>query len=155
MLTIRPMQQQDIDPCARLMAENELWQRYQVTQESAARRLQSGLDQQADLLVAEQDGQVCGFVWYVTRGAFQRSGYIMLIGVDPKIQSAGIGAELLTTAEERMAASVSDVLLLVSDFNTRAQRFYNRQGYHQVGALSDYVIPGVSELIFRKSLKKG
>ena len=42
------------------------------------------------------------------------------------------------------------MFLLVSDFNTDAQQFYQRLGYRQVGKLDDYVVPGVSELIFWK-----
>jgi ribosomal-protein-alanine N-acetyltransferase len=45
------------------------------------------------------------------------------------------------------------MVLLCSDFNTEAQRFYRRAGYEQVGALPDYVVPGVAELIFRKRLR--
>jgi predicted GNAT family acetyltransferase len=50
-------------------------------------------------------------------------------------------------------ASSRDLFLLVSDFNTDAQKFYARLGYVQVGALDDYVIPGVSELVFCKRIK--
>ena len=44
----------------------------------------------------------------------------------------------------------ADVFLLVSDFNTTAQAFYRRLGYEQVGAIPGYVVPGITELIFRK-----
>jgi hypothetical protein len=47
----------------------------------------------------------------------------------------------------------SDLFLLVSDFNHDAQRFYQRQGYQQIGAIPGYVLPDVSELIFRKRFK--
>jgi ribosomal protein S18 acetylase RimI-like enzyme len=35
----------------------------------------------------------------------------------------------------------------VSSFNTRAQTFYARQGYRQVGQFDNYVIDGASELL--------
>jgi ribosomal protein S18 acetylase RimI-like enzyme len=58
----------------------------------------------------------------------------------------------MAEAEARMGESVNDVFLLVSDFNTRAARFYQRLGYQQVGAIPDYVVSGITELIFRKRL---
>lgn len=53
-------------------------------------------------------------------------------------------------AERVLFEKGDDVFLLVSDFNLAAQRFYQRLGYAQVGALPDYVLPGVAELIYRK-----
>ena len=38
----------------------------------------------------------------------------------------------------------------MSDFNAAAQAFYGRLGYEQIGTIPGYVVPGVSELIFRK-----
>ena len=57
-------------------------------------------------------------------------------------------------AEESSRAQGRDLFLLVSDFNTDAQRFYQRLGFQQVGLLEDYVIPGVGELIYRKRVDK-
>jgi predicted GNAT family acetyltransferase len=56
-------------------------------------------------------------------------------------------------AEAQLFAQTREIFLLVSDFNTDAQRFYARLGYHQVGALPDYVVRGVSELIFWKKAR--
>jgi ribosomal protein S18 acetylase RimI-like enzyme len=149
-MILRPLQPEDIPACARLMAESPLWQRYRVTPDSAARRFQVGLERQATIAVAELEGDLAGFIWYETTGAFSRSGYVMLVGVQPGLRSQGIGQALMAHAEAEMYRLVEDIFLLVSDFNDAAQRFYRRLGYQQVGAIPDYVMPGVAELIFRK-----
>ncbi len=148
---LRAMVEHDVAPLAQLMASSPLWQRYGVTEASASKRLSDGLAQGATIVVAEWDGEPVGFCWYIERGAFNRSGYIMLIGVQPDAKGRGIGRALMDRAEAAMFANVPDVFLLVSDFNRDAQQFYARLGYHQVGAIPDYVVPGVTELIYRKS----
>jgi len=153
-VTIRPMIAADIEPCAALMAEAPLWQRYGVTVASAAARFESALRDGGLLLVADDGaGKPLGFVWVVLRGAFNRSGYIPLIGVDEGQRGGGIGQQLLAAAEDHLRQSaIQDMFLLCSDFNGAAQRFYQREGYTQVGAIPDYVIPGITELIFHKRL---
>lgn len=152
---LRPLHATDIPPLAQLMAVTPLWQRYGVTTASATARLQQGLAEGATITVAEiglADGQpqLGGFIWYVTRGAFQRGGYVMLIGVQPTLRGQGIGEALMAHAEAAMFAAVESIFLLVSDFNDAAQRFYQRLGYQQVGAIPEFVLPGVNELIFYK-----
>jgi ribosomal protein S18 acetylase RimI-like enzyme len=149
-MIIRPMIEADVAPLARLMSGDPLWQRYGVTAEGAARRLGDGLASGATIAVAEVDGAPAGFIWYVERGAFARSGYVMLIGVQGGARGHGVGAALMAHAETAMFATVSDVFLLVSDFNLAAQRFYGRLGYVRVGAIPDYVVAGVTELICHK-----
>ncbi len=151
-ITIRHLGPPDIPACARLMAASPLWQRYGVTFESATARFSAGLAAGATILLADHGDGVAGFVWCEPRGAFARSGYIPLIGVQPEGTGQGVGAALLAAAEAFFGQSASDVFLLVSDFNAGAQRFYARHGYRQVGALPDYVVPGVTELIYRKRL---
>ena len=148
--SLRPMHQADLPAVAAIMAGNALWQRYGVTIDTARHRLQSGLHAGASIAVAVVEDTVAGFVWYVTRGAFQRSGYIMLIGVDTGQQAQGIGRALLDHAEAALFAGSDSILLLVSSFNTAAQAFYRRHGYTPVGAIPNYVIAGVDELIFFK-----
>ena len=149
-MIIRALQPADITACARLMALSSLWQRYHITESSAARRFELGLSRQASIVVAEREGEIAGFIWYETRGAFARSGYISLIGVQPGLYGQGIGQGLMVHAEGEMFSVVDDVFLLVSDFNEAAQRFYQRLGYHQVGSIPDYVVSGVAELIYHK-----
>jgi [ribosomal protein S18]-alanine N-acetyltransferase len=149
-MIIRPLLSGDVPALARLMAGDPLWQRYGVTEEAAARRLREGFAAGATIAVAEIDGEPVGFVWYVARGAFNRSGYIMLIGVQGDARGTGVGRALMEQAEGALFAHSADVFLLVSDFNQAAQAFYGRLGYEQVGMIPDYVVPGVAELVFRK-----
>ena len=79
-MIIRPMAPGDAPSLARLMAGDPLWQRYGVTEESAARRLREGFACGDDCGRRDR-GRSGRLVWYVERGAFNRSGYIMLIGV--------------------------------------------------------------------------
>jgi len=151
-MEIRNIKVSDIPLCASIMVRNPIWQRYQVSEDSARARFAKGVENNATILIAEELGSVVGFIWYVHQGAFNRSGYIMLIGVDPDAQSHGIGYALMDAAEKEMFKSNADIFLLVSDFNVKAQQFYKRLGYQQVGVLENYVIPGVNELIFRKHI---
>ena len=149
-LRLRPIQSTDIIPLAELMAASPLWQRYNVTVDSATHRLRHGLDQQATIIVAEINNEPVGFIWTVEKGAFNRSGYIMLIGVQADTQGQGVGRALMLAAETALFSQVMDIFLLVSDFNQAAQAFYRQLGYQQVGAIPDYVVPGITELIFHK-----
>lgn len=149
-MIVRPLEPADLPACARIMAENPLWQRYGVTHTSALRRLTNGIESGASILVAEANSGVAGFIWFVEKGAFFRSGYVMLVGVDPAQQGQGVGETLMDSAEKIMFEKSEDVFLLVSDFNEGAQRFYRRRGYIYVGALPGYVLPDVAELIYRK-----
>ncbi len=150
-MNIRPMLPADIPDCACWVAETPLWQRYGITEQSFSDRLRAGLANGATVYVAADEEQVLGFLWLVERGAFDRSGYVELIGVRPTSRSRGVGRALMEFAEAQVFAQGRDLFLLVSDFNHDAQRFYRGMGYRQAGVLEDYVIQGVAELIFWKT----
>ncbi len=136
-----------------MIASTPLWQRYGVTPDSAAAHLQAGLRDHAVILVAaDGGGNPLGFVWLVRRGVFDLSGYIRWIVVLSSQRGSGVGRHLLAAAEDDVRQTSRDIFLLCSDFNLDAQRFYERNGYARVGALPDYVLPGVAELIYRKRL---
>lgn len=57
-------------------------------------------------------------------------------------------------ALERMArqAGAQRVTLMVSDFNTPAQAFYQKRGCWQLGTIPNAVRPGIDELVTIKEL---
>ena len=153
--TFRPMERPDIPLLAGWLAALPLMRRYEFTVDKAGAALQRALQQNDMLSVCDTDGtlgQACGLAWVMPTGGFGRSAYLRLLAVSEEHAGSGIGSALLTHAEQLAARSTKDMLLLVSDFNVDAQRFYQRQGYAQIGAIPDYVLPGVTELLFRKVL---
>jgi ribosomal protein S18 acetylase RimI-like enzyme len=130
-----------------------LWRdSYEVDIQGARARFQSGVDEGGDVYVALAEDKVVGFLWFVRRGAFARSGYVRLLGVGTDWQGCGVGTQLMDFAEEILFAEDKDVFVLAFGPNKAAQRFYRRRGYEQVGMLDKYSGPGpgVDEIIFRK-----
>jgi ribosomal protein S18 acetylase RimI-like enzyme len=104
-----------------------------------------------ELAVARHRGHVVGFIWFRRDGTFHHSGYVRWIAVAPEARGRAVGASLMRYAEERIFRHGPNVYLLVSDFNVKAQAFYRRLGYERVGALRDYVVPGITERLYRKT----
>lgn len=163
MVRVRRMQAQDVDVCARLVASDPLWRRYRVTVAGARRSFKTALArrsrpggrpttrQAGDIAVAVEGRRVLGFVWFRVEGTFHHSGYVRWIAVTPAARNRGVGERLMRHAESRIFRGGPNVFLTVSDFNTRAQAFYRRLGYTRVGALADYVMPGITEYLYRKT----
>jgi ribosomal protein S18 acetylase RimI-like enzyme len=102
------------------------------------------------LFVAEEEGRLAGFAWVHTHGAFLAAPYLRFIAVDPSFQGRGVGTLLLKEFEEQTRYLGKDWFLLVSDFNTGAQQFYEKHGYQRVGALPSFAKEGITEVIMVK-----
>ena len=152
-IRVRPMTPDDIPAVAAWMVQTPLWQRYQLTVERASKNFEGAFQREEVLLVADAEPANIGFAWCLPQGGFGRSMYLRLIGVQKERARAGVGAALLRSAEEAAFKVGHELFLLVSDFNTDAQRFYQRQGYQQIGAIPGYVLPDVTELLYWKQLQ--
>ncbi len=135
------------------MVDLPLWQRYGLSVPKVISGFELGMERGDWLITADCQSTACGFAWVIPQGTFGRSPYLRLIGVRPEASGSGIGSALLAEVERRSAEVASDLFLLVSDFNEAAQRFYQRHGFEQIGEVSGYVLPDVTELIFRKQLR--
>ena len=149
-LTLRPMKRDDVPACAAIASDSAIGERYGFTPETLCRTLTAAMEARDELIVAERDGKVAGFAWVDPRGAFSTAPYLRLIAVDPSIRGEGIGSALLAEFESRTASVGRDWCLLVSDFNTQAQAFYERHGYRRAGALPDFARPGITEILMVK-----
>ncbi len=150
-MRIRKLEKSDIDSVARIVAETELWQKYGLNFKKARVRFEKGLQRGADIYIAEIENEIVGFIWYVPDGAFDRSGYIELIGVGKNFRGKGVGQKLMKFVENLF--SPESIFLLVSDFNEKAQKFYSHLGYKKVGEIEDYVVEGITEFIFYKKVR--
>jgi len=151
---IRPIELDDVPQIAQWMSTVPLWQRYNLTVDVATKQFNKAIDEQALIVVIEADEQSdpVGFAWYSRKGAFARSPYLKQIGIHPNMTGMGIGGQLLTHVEDECKQFADQLFLLVSDFNTNAQKFYQRQGYEHIGTIPNYVLPDVAELLYHKRL---
>lgn len=156
-LIVRPLDEADVDACAAIMFGLPLWRRYGVITLDAARARIGRMYTESRAghsrtQVAEHRGRVVGFVYYLSRGTFGHSGYVWSVGVASDQQGRGVGGHLMDAAETDIFGTGPNVFLLVSADNADARRFYERRGYRRVGELADYVIRGITEIVYRKTL---
>jgi ribosomal protein S18 acetylase RimI-like enzyme len=144
----------DILRCAQIACNSEIGRRYGFVQESLAARMQERLIGGDVILVARETEQaapdIAGFAWIDLKGGFGQSPYLKLIAANPTRRSSGIGSSLLAAFEARTFGCGRAWLLLCSDFNTQAIRFYENHGYTVVGALPDFAKDGITEKILYK-----
>lgn len=97
------------------------------------------------------DGKVVGFLACEYQ-RFDRSCWIVTVGVHPAYQNLGIGGALLACAEQHYATNVSSMKLTVRRSNDRAIALYRRIGYQWVGTCRNYYHDGEDGLIMEKNL---
>lgn len=145
---IRRLQNEDeAQKCARLMANSEPWITLRRTYDSAVKMLR---DPSREVYLATVKNEIVAFIVLIMSGAFV--GYIQTVGVIPDWRNKGIGSKLLKFAEDRILNETPNVFILVSSFNKKAQELYQRLGYEVIGELKDYIVPGHSEILLRKSI---
>ena len=146
-MNIRPLASDDeAAQCARLMAGTDPWITLGRGYEASLERIK---DPSREVYVAIDESGLAGCLILCMTGAFV--GYIQTVIVAPDAQGKGIGSQLVEFAEDRIFRDSPNAFLCVSSFNSGARRLYERLGYAYVGELSDYIVAGHSELLYRKT----
>lgn len=95
--------------------------------------------------------ETLGFI--VAEAGSRGTGHIITIDVVPGARKAGVGSQLLQTAEERLrAARCQSVILETAVDNKTALSFYKRHHYTVVKTRRKYYSNGVDALILKKDL---
>jgi ribosomal protein S18 acetylase RimI-like enzyme len=132
--------------CARMMADSEPWITLRRNYDTSLRIL---TDPAREVYLATINGQMAGFTILIMHGALV--GYIQSVCVAPEWRNKGIGSQLMVFAEERIFSENPNAFICVSSFNKGGRRLYKRLGYEVVGKLKDYIVPGHSEFLLRKT----
>ncbi len=102
-------------------------------------------------LVAEIEGSVVAFV--VADRDRRGHGHIITIDVLPSSRRSGLGARLMSLAEERLRAAGSRLVYLETAVdNASALAFYKRLGYSVVSTIPRYYLDSVDALVMMKRL---
>jgi ribosomal-protein-alanine N-acetyltransferase len=116
-----------------------------------------GLPSTVTLVAEEADtGAILGFIiadHIHARRASRSMGRIITIDVDPENQHAGLGTQLLTTAEQELKdAGCDHVVLEVAINNEKALRFYKKLDYVVLKVLPKYYLDSIDGLLMGKRL---
>jgi ribosomal protein S18 acetylase RimI-like enzyme len=138
--------------CATLMSTSEPWIRFGRDFEKSYALVR---DPSREVYVAVSSvplemGSVLGFVVLLMQGAFV--GYVQSLAVDDRCRGQGIGTALMEFVEQRVLREQPNVFICASSFNPGAQRLYERLGYRRVGELTDFMVAGHSEILYRKTI---
>jgi [ribosomal protein S18]-alanine N-acetyltransferase len=136
----------DAETCASLMAASEPWLTLGRSYEACLAMIR---DPTREAYVARTGTDVAGFLILCMTGAFV--GYIQTICIAPGQRGRGLGSRLIEFAEQRILTESPNIFMCVSSFNPDARRLYERLGYRVVGELTDYLVPGHSEILLRKT----
>jgi [ribosomal protein S18]-alanine N-acetyltransferase len=133
--------------CARLMASSEPWITLGRSYEECLTIVR---DPTREVYIVQGDDGPSGFLILCLVGAFV--GYIQTVCIDARRRGQGLGSKLIDFAEQRILAEYPNVFMCVSSFNRDARRLYERLGYRVIGELTDYIVPGHSEILLRKTV---
>jgi ribosomal protein S18 acetylase RimI-like enzyme len=107
-------------------------------------------------MTAEIEGRIVGFVYYGPVPMTDHTWDLWWIAVDPATQGQGIGAKLMSAAEDDMRSKGGRLLTLDTSATAVYQptrSFYERIGYTLMATLPDYYTDGDGKCIFWKRLK--
>lgn len=108
-----------------------------------------------EFLFAERDGAQVGYAAWGRDEQTVDSWELYWIVVDPRLQSTGVGGEIMRAVEACIRRDGGGQLFVETagrDQYLPTRRFYERQGYRQAAWLDDYFAPGDARVIFVKRL---
>jgi len=133
--------------CREALMKSSLGNHYFQSVESADKAIEEGLNQGTLFVVLAED-ECIGFMYYIENGAFHSFPLLHLIAVKESYRGQGIGKHLLEYFEGISARN--KFFLVVADFNPDAKRFYENNGYCQVGKIPGLYRDGITEYLMMK-----
>jgi len=106
-------------------------------------------------LIAEDDGEIAGYICYGETPCTIGTWDIYWVAVDPGKRRRGIG-KILSEAAENAIKKAGGRLAVIETSSTplyeNTRRFYLARGYETVARIPDFYMPGDDKLILVKKL---
>ncbi len=133
--------------CIEAHKYSELGEIYHHPDEEMAEMLTDGFYKGEIYVALDEDGNCLGFIWIALYGAFYGFPYCRILAVKKRYRGKGVGTALLNHYEKMGFARAGRLFILVSDFNERARKLYERLGFVQVGTIPDLFKKGIKEFV--------
>ena len=138
--------------CEEALLSSEIGGRYFSGKGSASQLVKDGLES-GNLFIVKTNDDFAGFFWYIPNGVFRIFPLLHMMIIRETYRSRGIGTKVLEFIEK--AVDKRKIFLLVADFNTNAKRFYEENGYKQVGEIPNLYRNGITEYLMLKETEQG
>ena len=149
-ITIRELEERDIEACAEINISTFPWTAFGLKKEGAMKFQYDRLGKDLVFVAENKEGEVLGFIAIKKDILF--ANYIRRIVLREDTRGKGIGSKLIKFIEEKTVKSkLPNVFLLCSTTNEKAIAFYEKNGYKKIGKVEDFVDKGMHEYIFWKS----
>jgi len=145
---VRPYRPEDRAAIVTMLADSEPWRKLGYN-DTDWKKLFDPLPAGREGFVIESGGVTEGFA--LLRPKFLMGDYLELLVVAPSARSHGLGSALLTHIEGVVFTRAKNLFACVSDFNAEARKFYQKNGYQEIGPMPNFLIPGSAEILLRKS----
>ena len=145
--------EQHLKDCRDALCRSVLGEKYFSSPGSAENAILEGI-RRGNLYVALIGEECVGFTYIIPKGAFHSFPYLHLIAIKEEYRGRGIGKALLDHSESIASETADKLFLVVADYNPDAKRFYEINGYRQVGEIPNLYRPGITEYLMGKNLIK-
>jgi Acetyltransferases len=146
---VRAGTRDDFPRLAQIISSSSAWTCYGIDYNKALKLFEQMPD---TIYIAEIDKQLVGFITLRTDGVGNIGAYIRMLAVDSACRGRGLGAQLIDYAGRIAASRIPNLFLICSVDNIDARRFYERNGFEQVGLLKDLAVANHDEILYRKRL---
>lgn len=110
---------------------------------------------QPEFWLSYDDGSPAAVAYCAPEAMTMGTWNVLLIAVHPDRQGEGIGAQMMSYIEAKLASAGARVLLVetsgTDDF-IRTRAFYAQQGYDEEARIREYYDVGDDKVVFRKAL---
>ena len=109
--------------------------------------------QDYQVIVAEHDGAVAGYVLYGPVPLAEGNYDLYWIATDPALHGKGVGRKLMEATEQRLRQAGARLLCLETSSQgsyLRTRRFYEQAGYLEESCIRDFYRPGDDRITYVK-----
>ena len=154
---VRPMSPGDKPALLRMLKNTPEFKPFEVTvaEELIDSYLASGENSEYIIRIAEDNGEVAGYICYGETPCTVGTWDIYWIAVDRSRRGKGLGKALSETAETAIKQARGRLIFIETSStplyeNTR--QFYLARGYEVIARIPDFYMPGDDKLILQKKL---
>lgn len=149
-LSISLAKTENAKDCMRCIKKSELWDTYFESNVDANEQLRKQIENQNIYVARNRFGKIVGFMGVDLKGCFGKFPYLSIIAVKKKHRGKGVGQMLLETFEAIGFQYANRIFLLVSGFNTKAEKLYQELGFIKVGEIPSLFKDDINENLYVK-----